>query len=223
MRYMLNLSDEEKQSLLSQHKSVYDGYRTIQLPQHDNTIGVYDPAGDKGGITVTNSGNVKPYTNVGINESMEKGMTCEQCGSGIVMEGETCEQCGTKMEGSMAEPEYGSFDYVEEEMDEEVYAGLQQPYGDIDFGAYDFDSKGPEQFGNDFPYELDDNDDLSLDLSADGREMYPNEKPAYEFDSDGPLATDGTFSEMEDPDKVENIKESIKESLNWFKRFSKYN
>lgn len=215
MRYMLNLSDEEKQSLLSQHKSVYDGYRTIQLPQHDNTIGVYDPAGDKGGITVTNSGNVKPYTNVGINESMEKGMTCEQCGSGIVMEGETCEQCGTKMEGSMAEPEYGSFDYVEEEMDEEVYAGLQQPYGDIDFGAYDFDSEGPEQFGNDFPYEL--------DLSADGREMYPNEKPAYEFDSDGPLATDGTFSEMEDPDEVKNIKESIKESLNWFKRFSKYN
>jgi len=219
---MLNISDEEKQALLSQHKSVYDGYRTIQLPQHDNTLGVYDPAGDKGGITVTNSGNVKPYTNVGINESMSKGETCEQCGTGVMMEGE-CNECGYKMEGQMAEPEYGSFDYVEEEMDEEVYAGLQQPYGDIDFGAYDFDSKGPEQFGSDVPYELDDNDDLSLDLSANGREMYPNEKPAYEFDSDGPLATDGTFAEMEDPEEVEDLKESIKESLNWFKRFTKYN
>jgi len=193
MRYMLNISDEEKQSLLSQHQSVYNGYRTIQSTQHDNTIGIYDPAGDKAGITVTNSGNVKPYTNIGINESMKKSQTCEQCSSGVVMEGETCEQCGTKMEGS--------FDYVEEEIKEDVYGGIQQPYSDIDFG-----SKGPEQFDNDVDFELDDN----------------NEKPAYEFDSDGPLATDGTFSEMEDPD-VENIKESIKESLNWFKRFSKYN
>lgn len=220
---MLNISDEEKQSLLSQHQSVYNGYRTIQLPQHDNTIGIYDPAGDKGGITVTNSGNVKPYTNVGINESMKKGETCEQCRSGVVMEGETCEQCGTKMEGSVANPEYGSFDYVEEEIEEDVYGGIQQPYSDIDFGSYDFDSKGPEQFDNDVPFELDDRNDLSLDLSTDGREMYPNEKPAYEFDSDGPLATDGTFSEMEDLEEVENVKESIKESLNWFKRFSKYN
>ena len=218
MKYMLNISEEEKQALLSQHSSIYNGYQTMQLPKPDNRIRVYDPAGDKNGVQVTSNGNVRTYSNLNLRESKE--MTCE-CG-GTMYEGE-CMECGYKMEGQVAEPKYGSFDYVEQEVDEEVYAGIQEPYGDIDFGAYDFDSKGPEQFDDDLKYSLEDKDDLSLDLSADGMEMYPNEKPAYEFDSDGPLATDGMFAEMEDDERIEDVKESIKESLNWFKRFTNYN
>ena len=206
---MLNISDEEKQALLNQHSRPYDGYQTLRFPEPDNRIHTYDPAGDKGGITVNNRGEVKSYTNVGINESMNS---------------------------DVAEPHYGSFDYVENKMCEcggmynenvcevcgESYMNedITEPYSEIDFSNYDFDSKGPEQFEDDDVYSLDDKNDMSLDLSADGEEMYPNEKPAYEFDSPGPYGSTNTFEGVENPEKV---KDSIKESLNWFKRFSNFN
>jgi hypothetical protein len=209
MRYMLNISDEEKQALLNQHSRPYDGYQTLRFPEPDNRIHTYDPAGDKGGITVNNRGEVKSYTNVGINESMNS---------------------------DVAEPHYGSFDYVENKMCEcggmynenvcevcgESYMNedITEPYSEIDFSNYDFDSKGPEQFEDDDVYSLDDKNDMSLDLSADGEEIYPEEKPAYEFDSPGPYGSTNTFEGVENPEKV---KDSIKESLNWFKRFSNFN
>jgi hypothetical protein len=204
---MLNISDEEKQALLNQHSRPYDGYQTLRFPEPDNRIYTYDSAGDKGGVTINNKGEVKPYTNVGINESV-------------------------------AEPHYGAFDYVEDEMCEcggmynegvcnecggsymGVNEDITEPYSEIDFSNYDFDSKGPEQFQHDDVYSLDDENDMSLDLSADGEEMYPNEKPAYEFDSPGPYGSTNTFEGVENPEKV---KDSIKESLNWFKRFSNFN
>ena len=190
---MLNISDEEKQALLNQHSKPYDGYQTLRFPEPDNRLRTYDPAGDKGGITVNNRGEVKSYTNVGINESM--GEKCE-CG-GMYNEG-VCNECG------------GSY------MNEDI----TEPYSEIDFSNYDFDSKGPEQFEDDDVYSLDDKNDMSLDLSADGEEMYPEEKPAYEFDSPGPYGSTNTFEGVENPEKV---KDSIKESLNWFKRFSNFN
>jgi hypothetical protein len=204
---MLNISDEEKQALLNQHSKPYDGYQTLRFPEPDNRLRTYDPAGDKRGVTVNNRGEVKPYTNVGINESV-------------------------------AEPHYGAFDYVEDEMCEcggmynegvcnecggsymGVNEDITEPYSEIDFSNYDFDSKGPEQFQHDDVYSLDDENDMSLDLSADGEEMYPDEKPAYEFDSPGPYGSTNTFEGVENPEKV---KDSIKESLNWFKRFSNFN
>jgi hypothetical protein len=244
MRYMLNISDEEKQALLNQHSRPYDGYQTLRFPEPDNRIHTYDPAGDKGGITVNNRGEVKSYTNVGINESM--GEKCE-CG-GNMYEGE-CMECGYKSGGPVAEPHYGSFDYVENEMCEcggmynegvcnecggsYMNEDIAEPYSEIDFSNYDFDSKGPEQFKDE---NMDNNEELfpsydsdgnflgmgksSGDMELDGEEMYPEEKPAYEFDSPGPYGSTNTFEGIENPEKV---KESIKESLNWFKRFSKFN
>jgi len=232
---MLNISDEEKQALLNQHSKPYDGYQTLRFPEPDNRIYTYDPAGDKGGITVNNRGEVKPYTNVGINESMNS---------------------------DVAEPHYGSFDYVENKMCEcggmynenvcevcgESYMNedITEPYSEIDFSNYDFDSKGPEQFKDedmhvDGPEQFRDEDmevggeELfpSYDSDGnflgmvkgngnmeDGKEMYPEEKPAYDFDSPGPYGSTNTFEGVENPEKV---KDSIKESLNWFKRFSNFN
>jgi hypothetical protein len=235
MRYMLNISDEEKQALLNQHSKPYDGYQTLRFPEPDNRIYTYDPAGDKGGITVNNRGEVKPYTNVGINESMN---------------------------GDVAEPHYGSFDYVENKMCEcggmynegvcnecggsYMTEDIVEPYSELDFSNYDFDSKGPEQFKDedmhvDGPEQFRDEDmevggeELfpSYDSDGnflgmvkgngnmeDGKEMYPEEKPAYDFDSPGPYGSTNTFEGVENPEKV---KDSIKESLNWFKRFSNFN
>lgn len=94
------LSSEEKSDILDQHKSVYNGYQTMQ-PQVSNTqpLTVYDFAGDKEGMVVNNKGEVKRYTNMGINEQVEKKSMCE-CG-GEMYEGE-CMECGYS-EGEMEE------------------------------------------------------------------------------------------------------------------------
>jgi hypothetical protein len=246
---MLNISDEEKQALLNQHSKPYDGYQTLRFPEPDNRIYTYDPAGDKGGITVNNRGEVKPYTNVGINESMNSDVAEPHYGSFDYVENKMCEACGGSIQEDVCEVCGESY------MNEDI----TEPYSEIDFSNYDFDSKGPEQFKDedmhvDGPEQFKDEDmhvdgpeqfrDEDMEVGGeelfpsydsdgnflgmvkgngnmeDGKEMYPEEKPAYEFDSPGPYGSTNTFEGVENPEKV---KDSIKESLNWFKRFSNFN
>ena len=96
------LSATEKQDILNQHKTMYNGYQTMQ-PQVSNTqpLYVFDPAGDKNGLVVNNKGEVKRYSNMGINEQVEEKEMCEQCGG--TMREDICEQCGGKMEGKVEE------------------------------------------------------------------------------------------------------------------------
>lgn len=294
MRYMLNISDEEKKSLLDQHKQPYNGYQTLQLQQPDNRISVYDPAGDKKGVQVTANGGVRTYSNFNLRESkgetcecggmmyegecmecgkmyesdvaklqdefdyVAEGEMCEECGSGMMYEGE-CNECGYTVKNP--EPMYSQgFEYMNEskymapainpEMGEEVSASLQEPYSEIDFDAYDFDSGGPEQFepgdkdenyGFSMKKQQDvldyvsqhDNDpdaramlndlEKAMNNTYDGKEELGGEWNPYEFDSEGPMNNSGVFREMEDPEEIEKVKESIQESLKWFKRFSKFN
>jgi|TARA_R110000868_G_scaffold362372_1_gene624487 hypothetical protein len=220
---MLNISDEEKQALLNQHSRPYDGYQTLRFPEPDNRIHTYDPAGDKVGVTVNNKGEVKRYTNVGINESMNSDVAEPHYGSFDYVENKMCEACGGSIQEDVCEVCGESY------MNEDI----TEPYSEIDFSNYDFDSKGPEQFEDEdmqaggeelFPsYDSDGNFLGMVKLNGDmedGKEMYPEEKPAYEFDSPGPYGATNTFEGVENPEKV---KESIKESLNWFKRFSNFN
>jgi len=88
------ISPSEKQDILDKHRTLYNGFRTME-PKVSNEQPLYiqDFAGDKLGMTLNNKGEVKKYTNVGINESIEEGETCEQCG-GQMNEG-ICEQCGS--------------------------------------------------------------------------------------------------------------------------------
>ena len=104
------LSATEKQDILNQHKSLYNGYQTMQ-PQVSNTqpLYTYDFAGDKDGIVVNNKGEVKKYTNMGINEQVE--------------EKEMCEQCGGKMEGRFEEGT-GKLDDIYDEEDLNPSAGF---------------------------------------------------------------------------------------------------
>ena len=91
------ISPSEKQDILNKHKSLYNGFRTME-PKISNEQPLYiqDFAGDKLGMTINNKGVIKPYTNVGINESIEEGKMCEQCGG--EMYEDVCEQCGGEME-----------------------------------------------------------------------------------------------------------------------------
>jgi hypothetical protein len=113
------LSAAEKSDILDQHKSLYNGYQTMQ-PQVSNTqpLYTYDFAGDKDGLVVNNKGEVKKYTNMGINEQVEEKEMCEQCG-GRMTEG-ICEQCGS---GDMEEG-VGKLDDIYDEEDLNPSAGF---------------------------------------------------------------------------------------------------
>ena len=66
------MTDKERQSILKQHSTVYDGYATGNVQSNMTPLTVYDATKDKGGITVDNKGNVKQYTINRINEIAAK-------------------------------------------------------------------------------------------------------------------------------------------------------
>jgi hypothetical protein len=108
------LSAAEKSDILDQHKSVYNGYQTMQ-PQVSNTqpLTVYDFAGDKDGMVVNNKGEVKKYTNMGINEQI----VIDDTLIGKIKLEEVCDDCGAMiMDGMCTECNYGHME--ESELDE---------------------------------------------------------------------------------------------------------
>jgi hypothetical protein len=72
--YFFPVSNEERENILNRHKHVYNGYKTLNPNPVENEQPLYvqDFANDKGGLVVNNKGEVKPYTNMGINESKTK-------------------------------------------------------------------------------------------------------------------------------------------------------
>lgn len=70
MRGYTMISDEEKNSILQQHSSFYNGYAVGNVPNEPQPLRVGKGASDPNGITVDNKGNVKTYQNHKINESV---------------------------------------------------------------------------------------------------------------------------------------------------------
>lgn len=142
--YFLNIPNEERENILNQHKNVYDGYVTNYAKPSEQPLYVQDFANDKDGITVSNKGVVKRYTNMGINENMDE-MELDMIGDGP--------------------------DFKAGVFDEEIY------------------------------------EDEDIDLEKE---------PSYEIDVE--FTDEGL--DQEDSEKVEK---NVQESLDWFKRFLKYN
>ena len=74
MRGYSIMSDQERQDILKKHQELYNGYSVGNVPTNMTPLTVYDPAGDKEGITVTSKGDVKTYTNHNINEIAAKNL-----------------------------------------------------------------------------------------------------------------------------------------------------
>ena len=146
------LSQDEKNDILAQHRTLYDGYRTMQsVVSNEQPLYVQDFAKDKVGAVVNNKGVVKPYTNMGINEQVQKEV-CDECGAMQMSEGE-CMECGWKGEvgameeaeelmcsecgGGMNEGECMECGYKMEELDETGH--LDDIYSVEDLGDADFD------------------------------------------------------------------------------------
>ena len=139
-------SENERENILSQHKELYNGYQTLNPAAMEKIQPLYtqDFANDKGGITVNNRGEVKKYTNVGINESVnESEGSCNECG-GMMYEGE-CMECGYMNEQTNGQEldtvkdidPKAHVDYIEEEGEtDEQYDSVES--------AYQFQSHGPE-------------------------------------------------------------------------------
>ena len=190
------LSSEEKSDILDQHKSVYNGYQTMQ-PQVSNTqpLTVYDFAGDKDGMVVNNKGEVKKYTNMGINEQVESKNMCEQCGS--KMNEGICEQCGPNEE--MEEGE-GKLDDIYSVEDLNSDAGFDY----IEGGSNNVDTfKGMHK--NLYKEDDDNEDDGFLDDQLD--EDITDEKP-YEKGERGMKASRARASFIPTP-KEKDILEKL--------------
>jgi hypothetical protein len=207
------LSATEKQDILDQHKSLYNGYQTMQ-PQVSNTqpLYTYDFAGDKDGMVVNNKGEVKKYTNMGINEQVESKEMCEQCG-GRMTEG-ICEQCG----GGEMEEGVGKLDDIYDEEDLNPSAGfdyIEGPSNSVDT----FEKMHKNLYKEE--YEDPDNEDDGFEDLQAGEEIdeqgytgggnapdmdLSNIEPAYDFISDGPMAggdvypTEGEMDEQTSSD-----------------------
>lgn len=187
------LSATEKSDILDQHKSLYNGYQTMQ-PQYSNTqpLTVYDFAGDKDGMVVNNKGEVKKYTNMGINEQVEEKEMCNECG-GMMYEGE-CSECGYR--GEMEE-EIGHLDDIYDEQDLDPTGGFDYIEGssnDVDT----FEGMHKNLYKEDEYEDTDNEDDGFEDIQVGDSEMYEqggnaddmdvdDVEPAYDFVSNGPM------------------------------------
>ena len=152
-------TNEERQSILSLHNKPYDGFATLQSQNNLTPLTVQDHRLDQQGMTLSNTGKIKGFSNVGINESTHKNM-CEQCGG--TMKEDVCEQCGSVNEQMYGQDLYDSedldpdagFDYIEgPSNDVDTFEGMhknlyREQYDEVD-PEYDFMSGGPVDFEDD--------------------------------------------------------------------------
>ena len=112
-------SENERENILTQHKELYNGYQTLNPAAMEKIQPLYtqDFANDKEGLVVNNKGEVKAYTNMGINESKKRK-------SYVETDKEMCEQCSSNKS-------------LEEDFEDGEVASDVEP-------AYEFQSHGPE-------------------------------------------------------------------------------
>lgn len=201
------ISTDEKNDILNQHREIYNGYQTMQPKvANEQPLYVQDFAKDKVGAVVNNKGEVKSYTNVGINESKEAKEVCDECGA-MIMDG-MCSECNY---GHMEE-ETGHLDDIYNVHDLNPKAGFDYIEGqsnDVDTFEKMYKKETSEDIDADFEYEDPDNED---DPDAMDTQYVTDEEieeqggnaddmdvddvtPAYDFVSDGPI---GPYNVNED-------------------------
>lgn len=211
MRGYMTISDEEKNSILQRHSSFYNGYAVGNVPSGPQPLTVGKGASDPNGITVDNKGNVKTYQNHKINESVvseQEGKGCADTKDGCIRKrkegwvilnnkkGGVWRKCDSKkhceeiLDGyhaSLNEIEADDMDISDEESAYSFSSGgpeqFDSSYSDDSYGM-DIDSI-MQMFGDDMsPAEYEDEEDM-MGYDLDGKEMYDDEEPAYDFESEG--------------------------------------
>jgi hypothetical protein len=215
--YFFKMTNEEKNSILDQHKSLYDGYVTQNNNSKEQPLYVQDFANDKAGITVNNKGEVGEYRNMRINEMRHDGKSTglfdEDAQSGsesipsntfeddsyMVSVGEQLDMIGDRKD----DLEHGTFDDVDDEefekMDREEYLRIQDECPNCDgFGTVDGDSE----------YSIDGVEDCEICGGTGKRSQI--DSPFHDF-----------RDELES-DVFESLQEQLNKTLDMFKRFNTY-
>jgi len=200
------LSAEEKSDILDKHRHVYDGYKTMQ-PEVSNQqpLYVHDFAGDKDGMVVNNKGEVKKYTNMGINEQVEQKEVCDECGA-MMMEG-MCTECNY---GHMEE-ETGHLDDIYHEEDLNPMDGfdyIEGPSNDIDTFEGSHKNLYKEQDVEDPDNEDDGYEDMNASEVTDEIEEEDSDDKPYEKGKMGMKAS-RTRATFEPTPKEKNILEKL--------------
>ena len=202
-QYFFKMSQAEKNDILDKHKTIYDGYVT-EYGQQSNTQPLYvqDYANDKEGMVVSNKGVVKPYTNMGINES--------HTGLDMIADDPEHLKHGTvdlsdyevnpdheMMHDAYPSPNEDEFDFIS--------LGLMNDDGDID--------ELGEEHGT-FDHMSDEYEDEDLNYGSMKRKYY---------DIDDTMPTLPDFVDDVEDDIFPDFMEKLNESLDMFNRFKKYN
>jgi len=196
------MSKAEKNDILDKHRTIYDGYVTeYGKTNNEQPLYVQDFANDKNGITVSNTGNVKHYTNMNINEDIDRR---DRIGDGPYdLEGGTVDMDG-EFEMIDVDREYFSDKYPSPNEDEFDYVSL---------GIEDECNHCEEDSLDIILSELD--EDFEFDIDRD-----------FEEDLAGPMnyeVSGDSFRDRVDDDELPDFMEKLNESLDMFKRFKRYN
>jgi len=199
--YYFNITKQERQNILDKHKTVYDGFVT-EYGQSINNQPLYiqDFANDKNGITVSNTGVVKNYTNININES------------------------NIPIDNIESKPKI-RLDYkrMGKEDDTDWVNQLMSSDSELDEGFDDFDIKfdrGDIDFSEkEFPKK----NKYPKGLAKVNMDYYDNIDSTLDGFNGDDNFEDFEFYDEVDEEEQEPLKDNIQESLKMFKRFKKYN
>ena len=205
--YFFKMTNEERDNILNQHKTIYDGYVTSYAQQpKEQPLYTQDFANDKQGITVSNKGVVTGYKNMNINEMRYDGKS-----TGLFSEEEPKEQ-GHISGGSIYEPEESfesEFEVVTDFSDDDdnfmVSVGAHRDMigdgnHDLEHGVFGHeDEEDMVLISPEIDFEDDDDDELVFNLD------------------------DKIFDDEIDDEESEGLFDDLRESLDMFKRFTKYN
>ena len=192
--YFFKMTNEERSNILDQHKTVYDGFATQYGQPKEQPLYVQDFANDKGGITVSNKGEVMSYRNMNINEMYYSG------------------DASFTPEPSF---DFGGPDKLAVNMEEQLDMIGDGPE-DMDHGTFEDDETemlvGPE---GEMEIFVDDDDD---DVDTMRSRYFDDEGEEPEFENPEILMPG---DEMED-DEFISLQEQVNKTLDMFKRFKNY-
>jgi len=225
-QYFLMMNKEEKNNILDKHKTLYDGYAVRQNIPNQQPLYVQDFANDKDGFVVNNKGEVKKYTNIGINESQKRNI-CTDCG--LYIDVCDCKQVNENLYKKTSDfSKNQSFDYVEEvdtETENDFALAMDDETDNPELGLAMMDTEMEEGL---FDFFDDDYDNIDKIMKGDEAKFHPlvNKKDeretAFSKIKKGYEPEDIDFEEIEDEIK-ESFSNQRVEILEMFNRFKKFN
>lgn len=194
--YFFKMSKDERNNILDQHKHVYDGYVT-KYNQESNQYPLYvqDLANDKNGITLTNKGEVKNYTNHRVNES-----SLDRIADGPM------------------DLKNGTVDL--DSLDDTISANHEMMHD-----VYPSPNEEEDEYMSVGKNSIKDDGNLDIVIDVDPDDRFEFDIDEVDDFSSGEMREDDKeidVTEVDDEDKYEVLTD-INESLKMFERFKKYN